>query len=347
VIPAIVPFRIKKKSIEILNQRLLPHTVDWVSCKSMKDVFVSIREMHVRGAPAIGIVAAYGYVFGALKLMKKNFSPKLDEVTALKEYLDSARPTAVNLMWATTRMEQIFTKLLAEKADMGAIKETLFLEAAAIHREDEESCSRMSHAGADYIASKWPGKKLRILTHCNTGALATGGIGTALGVIRILHQRGLVEVIYADETRPYLQGARLTAYELKVEKIPMYLIADSMAGFLMKQGKVDLVITGADRITKRGDVANKIGTFPLSVLAKEHGIPFYVAAPESTFDREMEHGDSIPIEERPAYEVLEIQGKKVAPDVPVLNYSFDVTPAENIEAIFHDGSDKVFRSAKL
>ena len=296
------PLRWKGDRLELLDQRLLPDKTRYVVCRTAADVAKAIRDMVVRGAPAIGCAAAFGVVLA-------KGSPKAYEVLA------KSRPTAVNLFWALDRMKKA--------KDLGA-------EAKAIYREDLAANREMGRLGAELIP-----EKARVMTHCNTGALATAGHGTALGVIRSSKTKG-VSVI-ACETRPYLQGARLTAWECMQERIPCTLITDNMAGHLMSRGEVDVVIVGADRIAANGDVANKIGTYGLAVMAKRHGIPFYVAAPLSTFDPNIPDGSHIPIEERPGEEVLGYRKARWAPKgVKVRNPAFDVTPAELITAIISE-----------
>lgn len=335
--PALTPLKPGRESLKILNQLKLPHEIEWVECHDDKMVSASIKEMHVRGAPAIGIAAAYGFYLGVLRRIESNKKITPSLLLSLKKSLDASRPTAVNLMWATDKMVKIAEEFILEHpGDAMGLLLHLYNAAREIHEDDANRCLMMSENAADSIIAQLGKRKFRILTHCNTGALATGGIGTALGVIRVLAARDLVEVVYADETRPYLQGARLTAFELQKEKIPNRLIADSMAGYLMQKGQVDFVIVGADRITRGGDVANKIGTYSLSVLAKYHKIPFYVIAPRSTFDAQLTDGSQIPIEERPAEEVTHVGGVAVAAKVKVLNYSFDVTPRSLISQIFFE-----------
>lgn len=293
----------------LLDQRELPQREAWLRLKDHFQTAEAIRSMAVRGAPAIGCVAAYGFVLGVRSG---------EEPEKVYTILKNTRPTAYNLFWALKRM----MSALSSGKD---IEE----EAKLIEREDYEANRRIGELGAELVP-----EGAKILTHCNTGALATAGWGTALGVIRSAHYSGKGIQVWVDETRPYLQGARLTAWELLKEGIPHKLITDSTAGFLMKRGLVDLVIVGADRITARGDVANKIGTYILSVLAREHSIPFYVAAPSSTFDLSINRGEDIPIEERSGEEIKNCSGASIAPEkTPVLHIAFDVTPAENITAI--------------
>ena len=296
---AVQPIRWRGDRLELLDQRLLPEKIEYVTCRSAEEVARAIRDMVVRGAPAIGCAAAFGVVLS-------RGSPESLEVLA------KSRPTAVNLFWALERMKKA---------------KNLEAEASAIFEEDLAANRAMGKLGAELIP-----QGARVMTHCNTGALATAGYGTALGVIRSAKDKKIS--VIANETRPYLQGARLTAWELVQEGIPCTLITDSMAGHLMSKGEVDVVIVGADRIAANGDVANKIGTYPLAVLAKRHGIPFYVAAPCSTFDLNIPHGSHIPIEERPAAEVTGYRGTRWAPEgVSVRNPAFDVTPAELITGI--------------
>ncbi|HRP70389.1 MAG TPA: S-methyl-5-thioribose-1-phosphate isomerase [Turneriella sp.] len=330
-----------RDKIQLVDQKLLPQKLDYVTCKNGTDVAKAIKEMVVRGAPAIGISAAYGMYLTAWEASKKNKKLTVDIFKKQKQQLDAARPTAVNLMWATSEMlktAEVFLTSDAAKAKDAALKLLLKLydKALEIHNDDAERCLTMSNHGVKYLLTKYPKEKHNILTHCNTGSLATGGIGTALGVIRLLSEKGKINMVYADETRPYMQGARLTVFELQKDKIPVTLTIDSQAAYLMQKKMVDAVFVGADRIAANGDVANKIGTYSLSVLAKAHRIPFFVVAPQSTFDKTIETGNDIVVEERSAKEVLEIQGKQIAPKVPVVNYSFDVTPQANIAAIFSE-----------
>ena len=299
----------KGDALELLDQRELPEKEVWLRLKDYREVAQAIRDMAVRGAPAIGCVAAYGFVLGV--------SSKEDP-ERVYETLKNTRPTAYNLFWALDRMKKVFEE-----------GKDIEVEAKAIEEEDYQANKRMGEIGQSLIPHG-----ARVLTHCNTGALATAGWGTALGVIRSAHYMGKNIFVWVDETRPYLQGSRLTAWELLRENIPHSIITDSTAGFLMKRGMVDCVIVGADRITKDYYVANKIGTYALSVLAKVHGIPFYVVAPKSTFDQGYTTGDSIVIEERSEREVKFIKGIPVAPEnSPALHLAFDITPPENITAI--------------
>jgi methylthioribose-1-phosphate isomerase len=290
--------------VRLIDQRLLPQELVWVECHLPEEFASAIRDMLIRGAPAIGICAAYGLAAAALQGLS---------LEPVAELLASTRPTAVNLFWAIQRMRL--------RWQAGASAQDLVREACAIHEEDVLTCQSIGAHGASLFD-----KPVRVLTHCNAGALATGDFGTALGVVRALHQRGLLTFCWVDETRPYWQGARLTAWELMTERIPCKLICDNMAGHFMQRGQVDAVVVGADRITREGDVANKIGTSTLAVLCKEYGIPFYVAAPWSTLDLELASGWDIPIEERNSQEITHWRGSAVAPEgVEVANPAFDVT----------------------
>ncbi len=298
----------------ILDQRRIPHKAEFLECRDHEEVAQAIKSMAVRGAPAIGIAAAYGVVLGVKKL-------SLSSIDLIIDVLSKTRPTAVNLFWALERMR--------ERAKTATSWEDLLEEAKKIHEEDIRANKKMGEYGADLVPDN-----AGILTHCNAGALATGGFGTALGVIRSAVLKGKKVKVYADETRPVLQGARLTTWELMMDNIDVTLITDNMAGYLMSKREIDLVIVGADRIAANGDVANKIGTYSLAVLANHHGIPFYVAAPVSTIDINIPSGKDIPIEERNPKEVVEIAGVRIAPEgVKVFNPAFDITPAELVSAI--------------
>src|SRR5436190_12826627 len=313
--------------VRFIDQTKLPTDEVYVTCKTHEQVADVIRNMVVRGAPAIGVAAAMG-----LALAVKN--SKADTVGGLKKDFDEAcevigktRPTAVNLFWAIRRMQEKLER--ARIQPIGQIKQTLIEEAKRIHAEDIAANQAMGRHGATLMPSSGG-----VLTHCNAGALATAGYGTALGVIRAAVEQGKKIHVYADETRPFLQGSRLTAWELMKDGIPTTVISDNMAGVMMKQGKVGAVIVGADRIAANGDVANKIGTYTVAVLAKEHGIPFYVAAPWSTVDLATPDGEHIPIEQRSAKEVTHHAGKQVAPTgIAVENPAFDVTPNKYVAAI--------------
>ncbi len=320
------PIQIKDYKLYVLNQLKLPHEEIWEELSTYEEVAQAIKNMIIRGAPLIGIVGAYGFAIG-IKGLIDNKQP-LEYAQHIYETLKNTRPTAVNLFWALDRMWKKFEKWKTTKSPDELIK-LLFKEAHKIDMEDYHANKSIGGYGQVLI-----GKKANILTHCNTGALATSGWGTALGVIRSAYEDGKDITVYVDETRPYLQGSRLTAWELLQEGIPHYIITDSSAGFLMSKGLIDAVIVGADRITASGDVANKIGTYTLSVLAKQHNIPFYVAAPTTTFDLKTEKGEDIIIEQRSEEEVKNCGTCKIAPEgSKALNYSFDITPAENITAI--------------
>ncbi len=316
----------KDQVLFLLNQTLLPSQVEYIECHDDQIVANAIRRLEVRGAPAIGVAAAFGIVLGAKKLANsQHFWSGLLEVA---EELRKTRPTAVNLFWAIDRMMAVVS-LYDTTSDIAAVVAALEQEAIAIAEEDRKMNAKIAAYGATLFK-----EPTAILTHCNAGALATAGIGTALGVIRHAFSEGNVSKVFADETRPLLQGARLTAWELMQDQIPVTLITDNMAGWVMKKNMVQAVIVGADRITLNGDVANKIGTYSVAVLAKEHHIPSYVAAPGSTFDFTMNSGFAIPIEERAATEITHFAGICTAPEeIEVFNPAFDVTPNELVTAI--------------
>ena len=310
---------------ELIDQTALPAKEDWLICRTPDEMAEAIFTMKVRGAPAIGISAAYGIALAALRCRDKSLSGLKSELARAHEALRRTRPTAVNLFWALQEMRSIWEN--AEDAE--SLPQRLVERACAIAREDEEMCKTMGRHGAELVP-----EHARILTHCNAGALATGDYGTALGVIRAAHEQGRLDMVWVDETRPFLQGARLTAWELMQDKIPCRLICDNMAGFLMKQGRIDMAVVGADRITANGHVANKIGTYSVATLCKVHNIPFYVAAPYSTIDPKLHDGNDIVIEERHPDELTVFAGRRIAPEgVPVYNPAFDVTPPELITAI--------------
>ena len=317
----------KNNTVVLIDQKALPLAERYVTCKSYKEVISAIKDLTVRGAPVIGIAAAMGTALGALHL--PSLSPKdfRRRLFAICDEIAQARPTARNLFWALERMKKCFNQ--TKCSSQRALIDELVNEAKHICSEDIEINHQMGKYGSPLFAD---GDS--ILTHCNTGALATAGYGTALGVIRAAHEQGKILHVYVDETRPVLQGARLTAWELKKGKIPFTLITDNMAGFLMQQEKIDKIIVGADRIAANGDTANKIGTYSLAVLACAHRIPFYVAAPQSTIDVSLKTGTSIPIEERKNEEVTHFKGVRSAPaGTKVYNPAFDVTPARFITAI--------------
>jgi methylthioribose-1-phosphate isomerase len=312
-------------TVVMIDQRLLPDEEVYLTCRSAHDVAVAIKDMAIRGAPAIGVAAAMGIVLGVQQSdggdgLRADFDRVAEELRA-------TRPTAVNLFWAVERMKRRFEEL--QPAGEDAVREGLLAEAQAIHTEDVASCRRMGDLGAALLP-----QEARVLTHCNAGALATAGYGTALGVIRSAARDEKIVAVYADETRPYLQGARLTAWELMADGIPTTLITDSMAGHMMATGQVNVVVVGSDRIAANGDVANKIGTYGVAVLARENGVPFYVAAPVSTIDLNTPSGADIPIEERAEAEVTHHGGRRMAPaGVGVRNPAFDVTPNRFVSAI--------------
>lgn len=317
----------KNNAVVLIDQNALPLAECYITCHNYREVISAIKDLTVRGAPAIGVAAAMGAALGAceisrlpLKKFRRNFYTICDEIA-------QARPTARNLFWALERMKKYLDTVL--QSDKQNIVHELISEAKRICAEDIECNRQMGKNGSTLIA-----EGDNILTHCNAGALATAGYGTALGVLRAAREQGKKVHVFVDETRPVLQGARLTAWELQKEKIPATLITDNMAGFLMQQGKIDKILVGADRITANGDTANKIGTYSLAVLAKAHNIPFYVAAPLSTIDTSLKTGLAIPIEERSSTEVTHLQKVQTAPNgVRVYNPAFDITPAKFLSAI--------------
>jgi methylthioribose-1-phosphate isomerase len=316
---------------ELLDQTALPATVQYVEIHTPQAMTHAIQTMIVRGAPAIGIAGAFGIVLSARIALKVALSTEAfhQHVLADAEILRQSRPTAVNLMWAIDRMLTCLELLLKAKTPLSETVESLSVEALAIHEEDLQANYAMGRFGAVLLP-----KNARIHTHCNAGALATAGHGTALGVVREAFAQGRCSMVYADETRPRLQGGKLTTWELVQAGIPVTLVCDGMSGHMMQKGMVDAVIVGADRIASNGDTANKIGTYNLALAAKAHGVPFYVAAPSSTFDFTLASGTEIPIEERDAEEVLGLDGNRYAPEgVQVYNPGFDVTPAHCIAGI--------------
>jgi methylthioribose-1-phosphate isomerase len=317
-------------TVELIDQRRLPLEEVYLCCETWQEVADAIRDMAVRGAPAIGVTAAMGVALAARAALRSSAGEPASYRAALQaatKGLGETRPTAYNLFWALAEMKKVWD---VSPASLEAITEQIERRALEIHADDIARCRAIGDNGADLIQ----GERVTILTHCNAGALATAGYGTALGVIRSVHARNPRLHVLVDETRPLLQGARLTAWELSREGISMELITDSMAGSLMRAGAVTHVVVGADRITANGDVANKIGTYSVSVLAKEHGLPFYVAAPFSTCDPTLAHGGLVPIEERDCGEVTGYDGVRWAPPgVRVRNPAFDVTPAANVTAI--------------
>ena len=314
-------------NIYLIDQRKLPNRKEWFVCRTVQDVIAAIREMAIRGAPAIGVAAGMGLALGAQSIETENYGVFRKRFLEMAEQMKSARPTAVNLKWAVERMIKIVEGM--HDGQVEEIKETIRNESQMILERDIEINHKIGQRGLALIPDT-----ATILTHCNAGALATGGYGTALGVIRAAYEAGKDIHVFVDETRPLLQGMRLTAFELREDNIPATVIVDSAAGYLMRKKRIDLVITGADRIASNGDMANKIGSYQLAVLAKENKIPFYVAAPLSSFDLDLENGDLIPIEEREPEEVLSFAGHLVGPEgVNAYNPAFDITPAQYISAL--------------
>ena len=311
--------------LRIIDQTRLPYQEAYLELAGYQDVARAIRDMNIRGAPAIGIAAGYGIALGANAIKTTDISRFQKELSDIIETITSTRPTAVNLFHISERMKRLASSI----KDVAEIKKALADEAIKIHLEEEKATESISRLGAGLIQDGFG-----VLTHCNTGPLATAGYGTALGVIIYAHRQGKSLRVFATETRPRLQGSRLTAWELKQAGVPFTLITDSMAGYFMKQGDIDCVIVGADRIVANGYTANKIGTYTLSVLANAHGIPFYVAAPTSTIDPSLGSGYQIPIEERSPEEVTHIQGVRIAPEGTLAtNPAFDITPSQYITAI--------------
>ncbi|MDI3535239.1 MAG: methylthioribose-phosphate isomerase [Thermosediminibacterales bacterium] len=327
---SIQPIKWEDGCLKLIDQTKLPSKLEIIECRDYHSVADAIKTMKVRGAPAIGASAAFGMAIGAGEIKAKDRQKWFEELEKIAETLKQTRPTAVNLFWAINRMME--TARSHKNLTTEEIVEALKKEAEKIAKEDIESNLAIGRFGNALVP-----QKARILTHCNAGALATVGYGTALGVIRAAHEAGKDIEVFADETRPFLQGARLTAWELLQDNIPVTLITDNMAGYVMSKGMVDLVIVGADRIAANGDTANKIGTYTLAVLAKENNIPFYIAAPVSTIDMSITTGDEIPIEERAHDEVTHIRDTVIAPEgVRVFNPAFDVTPHNLITAIITD-----------
>lgn len=321
------------EGVRMLDQRILPTEETYLMLRSYEEVADAIKQMVVRGAPAIGVSAAFGLALGAKQSVGTSVEDLEFDFDYMCDVMAETRPTAVNLFWAIERMRTLFRRAKNETSDVEEVKQRLVAEALKIFDEDLEANRSLGRFGGELLPDG-----ATVLTHCNAGALATAGdYGTALGVIRGARDAGKRVAVIADETRPFLQGSRLTAWELAKDEIPVTIITDNMAGHIMKQGKVDAVVVGADRIAANGDTANKIGTYMVAVLAKQHDIPFYVAAPVSTLDLTLVSGEEIPIEERDAREVTHVREHQLAPDgVEVHNPAFDVTPNELIAAIITD-----------
>jgi methylthioribose-1-phosphate isomerase len=327
---AMKPFEWINGNVRFLDQTKLPLEEAYIQTDDVAVIAEAIRRLAIRGAPLIGIAAAYGVALASLQVKKNEVNEVRSYLKSTIDILASTRPTAVNLFWALERQRRILDAW--QTNSVAELQMRLIDEAFFIHQEDFNMCERMRSFGVELLP-----KSCSILTHCNAGALATGGRGTALGLITKAWEDGKLRHVYIDETRPLLQGARLTAWEMKKENIPATLIVDSTAAVLMKERKIDAVIVGADRIAMNGDVANKVGTYTLAVLANYHGIPFYVAAPVSTIDFRMKTGEEIPIEERDGREVYEIFGKRISPEgIAVYSPAFDVTPNDLITAIVTD-----------
>jgi len=323
------PIEWTDRGVVMLDQRRLPAEEVSHTYTDYRGVAKAIREMVIRGAPAIGVAAAMGVALGVQKSAAKTPEALKVEIAEICDTLAKTRPTAVDLFWALERMKSRFQELLQAGADLMAIRQAMIAEAREVHLEKLATDEAIGRFGAEFMPQDG-----QVMTQCNAGALATAGIGTALGVIRVAFENGRKLHVLVPETRPYLQGARLTAWELHRGGIPLTLITDNMVGHFLKTGKVGAVVTGADRIAANGDAANKIGTYQIAVLAKENNVPFYIAAPLSTFDFSIPDGDHIPIEERAAEEITHIQGVRIAPDVHVAHPAFDVTPNRYIRAIF-------------
>ncbi|MEW6730161.1 MAG: S-methyl-5-thioribose-1-phosphate isomerase [Acidobacteriota bacterium] len=318
-----------EQGVVMIDQRRLPTEEIYPCYQNYQEVAQAIKDMVVRGAPAIGVAAAMGIALGASALTVKDWDRFEEEFETICRHFAATRPTAVNLFWAIDQMRQRLLQCKQERLSIETVQRELIKSAQQLHQADIEANQRMGEYGAALLPDEGV-----VLTHCNAGALATAGYGTALGVIRAARSAGKRIEVYADETRPFLQGARLTCWELRQDSIPVTLITDNMAGYFMKAGKIKAVIVGADRIAANGDVANKIGTYMVAVLAKEHRLPFFVAAPISTLDLKLASGEEIPIEDRSPREVIEIQGQRIAPyEINAANPAFDVTPHRYISAI--------------
>ncbi|MFP4176002.1 MAG: S-methyl-5-thioribose-1-phosphate isomerase [Candidatus Brocadiia bacterium] len=313
--------------VELIDQTRLPVECEYIECRNKEDIWEAIRMLRIRGAPAIGIAAAMGLVLGLQESEAEDFPSFMEDLQRIKDYLETSRPTAVNLFWALERMES--TAVHNKERPPAELHERLLQEAQQILQEDRETCRAIGRNGAELLPDG-----AAVLTHCNAGGLATADYGTALAVLFAAQEKGKEVSAFADETRPLLQGARLTTWELQEADIPVTLICDSMAPVVIREGRVDAVVVGADRIASNGDVANKIGTYGVSLAAREHGIPFYVAAPVSTFDMELDSGEDIPIEERDPEEITCWGDHRTAPEnTDVYNPAFDVTPASHVMAI--------------
>ena len=323
------PIQWTERGVVMLDQRRLPSEEISHTYTDYREVARAIREMVIRGAPAIGVAAAMGVALGVLHSPAKSLADLRKEFSEICDVMAKTRPTAVDLFWAIERMKGRFAELTAQSSDLKKIKSAMVAEARQVHLEKKATDEAIGRYGAEFMP-----REGQVMTQCNAGALATGGIGTALGVIRVAFEQGKKIHVLVPETRPYLQGARLTAWELQRGGIPLTLITDNMVGHFLKKGNVGAIVTGADRIAANGDTANKIGTYQIAVLAKENNVPFYVAAPISTFDLSIRDGEHIPIEERAAAEVTHLQGVRIAPDVHAAHPAFDVTPARYIAAIF-------------
>ncbi|HKV26274.1 MAG TPA: S-methyl-5-thioribose-1-phosphate isomerase [Candidatus Acidoferrum sp.] len=323
------PIEWTDRGVVMLDQRLLPAQEVSYTYTDYREVAKAITDMVIRGAPAIGVAAAMGVALGVLRSPAQSLDDLRPEFAQICDTLAKTRPTAVDLFWAIDRMKRRFSELASQTSDLAKIREGLVEEARLVHLEKKATDEAIGRFGAALMPANG-----QVMTQCNAGALATGGIGTALGVIRVAVEQGKHIHVLVPETRPYLQGARLTAWELHKGGIPLTLITDNMVGHFLKSGKVGAIVTGADRIAANGDTANKIGTYQIAVLAKENNVPFYIAAPVSTFDLSIPDGGHIPIEERSAAEVTHLQGVRIAPDVPAAHPAFDVTPARYIAAIF-------------
>jgi methylthioribose-1-phosphate isomerase len=322
------PIEWTSKGVVMIDQRRLPGEVIHHTYTDYREVAAAIKDMVIRGAPAIGVAAAMGVALGVEHSTARTHAELRAEFPVICAAIAKTRPTAVDLFWALERMTRKFDELMAANTPLDEVRRAMIEEARAVHAEKRATDEAIGHYGAELMPAAGT-----VMTQCNAGALATAGIGTALGVIRVAIEEGHKLSVFVPETRPYLQGARLTAWELHEGGVPLTLITDNMVGHFMKAGKVNAVVVGADRIAANGDTANKIGTYQIAVLAREHGVPFYVAAPVSTFDLSIPSGEHIPIEERSAEEVTHIRGVRIAPDVVAAHPAFDVTPARFISAI--------------